>query len=417
MADAGNEPLLPQEPHPVGAAVAVPFPPVAAEAAEAGQEAAANQQPAAEDHLGLMQRMRQWMRQWMWPKRVGVVFCLIVIVPVLLIVALAAGLLIAHFVIQREMCLILNNSQKNNSSQLGYGFTIAMWTCIYILEMIEYLILGQATFKFLCNADLLNDYKETLRNCCIPLNVKWRAVCKFICISSLLLTPYLILVIAVPSLNILKELEYKKVSRCYNNDRNEYFVYTAVNYLRYLCAFIVRVAFVITTLVIREKWRVPHLYPAVVAANHLNEWTSRYTHAGESAKSIMKIFQTWFIIPWLIFFITSSVDVNSTIQPWSDEYGSTTARVSYLIFNFNKFIGLLVPFFCATLINSYHRKFYKHMKRDLLRLDAHIQFNIEKEEEYDFVALIEWTDIEVHVDSPIFLLLGLFFAITKPLLF
>ena len=103
------------------------------------------------------------------------------------------------------------------------------------------------------------------------------------------------------------------------------------------------------------------------------------------------------------------------------------SKMYYLLYNIIQLITLLVPFLFATFINLYHRNFYKRMKKDLLygcnsaslQAFAHMQFNIEKEEEFDFIPRIPCTDIEIRVDGPLYaflLLLGVFFTVCKPLL-
>ena len=36
--------------------------------------------------------------------------------------------------------------------------------------------------------------------------------------------------------------------------------------------------------------------------------TDQYNEAGKSVKNINKVFQTWFLFPWVIFFIASSLE-------------------------------------------------------------------------------------------------------------
>ena len=369
--------------------------------------------------------------------------CMIMFFIIIVIVTAKMGLLIARYSNLGEICELNKTIQDGLNSlpdhfRVGYIFTAVMWAIINLLRVIEYVVLGIATLHFIYT------YPRSVQIYLDTLNNKRGKVIKFTLGLLVLLGPYLLLVIGVPTFNILKELEYEKMSPCYNRNV-EYFTYTAVNYLRYLCAFSVRVAFVLTTVIIREIWReslksipldvpdVPdvrhndrvdqHLTHWNNTAEHLKFWISRYNRTGEVVKQITEIFQTWFIIPWLIFFIISSLDVKYTLQPWSDKSGSTMARISYLVFDLNQVTGLLLPFLCATLINSYHRDFYKRMKENLLRgctgaseqAIAQVQFNIDKEEAFDFVARIPCTDIEMRLDSPIFLLLGLFFTISKPI--
>lgn len=91
---------------------------------------------------------------------------------------------------------------------------------------------------------------------------------------------------------------------------------------------------------------------------------NEYKETGDKVKGIAEIFQIWFIIPWVIFFVASSLDANRILQPWNMNY--TMTRIYYLLYNVNQLITLFLPFLCATFINLYHSNFYKHMKKDLL---------------------------------------------------
>ena len=43
------------------------------------------------------------------------------------------------------------------------------------------------------------------------------------------------------------------------------------------------------------------------------ELTDQYTLAGERVKAINEVFQTWFLFPWVIFFISSSLDAKEIL--------------------------------------------------------------------------------------------------------
>lgn len=83
-----------------------------------------------------------------------------------------------------------------------------------------------------------------------------RKLIKFLLAWLVVLCPYLLLGIAVPTFGVLQELEYDdKMAPCYDHIGPIYIAYSAVNYLRYLCAFSVRMALIITTLIIRQIWK------------------------------------------------------------------------------------------------------------------------------------------------------------------
>ena len=180
--------------------------------------------------------------------------CIIVFLMIFVIVAAKKGLLIARYSVQIEICELNETAQDGRNSLLdnnfrtGYIFTVVMWAIINFLRVIEYVVLGIATLNFIYT------YPRSVQIYLDTLKKNSGKVITFILELCVLLGPYLLLVIAVPTFNIVKELEYEEMFPCYNQNL-EYFSYTAVNYLQYLCAFSVRVAFVVTTVIIREIWR------------------------------------------------------------------------------------------------------------------------------------------------------------------
>ena len=377
--------------------------------------------------------------------------CIIVVCIAILISIFKMVLLMARYSIKRVTC-ILNKTVDVDGNILQiyhslpdpihveYVFTVVMYAIVSILRLAEYVVLATAIWNFLSNKEFVRTYVHTYKK-------NRGKVTKFVFKWLIVLCPYLLLGITVPIFGILQELEYdKKVSLCHTHTEAVYLAYSAVNFLRYFCAFSVRMALIITTVVIREIWKVeekelesttPNDNLMAENGNHervladwsktttrLHHWTKGYRKTGDTVKGIVSVFQTWYMIPWVIFFIASSLDVKRILQPWSDD--SIMAQIYYLLYSINQLVTLLVPFLFATFINVYHHEFYKCMKKDLLygcesasqQAFAHMQFNIEKEEEFDFVARIPCTGITIHVDSPLyvlFLLLGLFFTVCSTL--
>ena len=146
------------------------------------------------------------------------------------------------------------------------------------------------------------------------------------------------------------------MSLCYEHTEAIYLAYSTINYLRYFCAFSVRMALIISTVIIREIWevkkkeldkRAPNnnllvengIHMKLLAdwnstAEHLQCWINGYREVGNQVKGIVSIFHTWYIIPWVVFFIASSLDVKQILQPWNDD--STMARIYYLLYNINQ---------------------------------------------------------------------------------
>jgi hypothetical protein len=185
--------------------------------------------------------------------------CITVFIIATLVFVAKMVLLVARYSIQRVTC-VLNNTMgvADHTSQVydslpdpihvGYIFTVIMYAFISFLRLTEYIVLGISILKFLVdNKELVKKYMCTYKD-------NKGKVTMFVCKWSVVLCPYIFLGIAVPTFGVLQELEYdEKVAPCYDHTEAIYLAYSAVNYLRYFCAFSVRMALIITT-VIREIW-------------------------------------------------------------------------------------------------------------------------------------------------------------------
>jgi hypothetical protein len=339
--------------------------------------------------------------------------------------------------VEDHIMKVYNDHPLLEDIDIGYAFTVIMYIITTLLRISEFVILGIEVMKFAAtDKQYLSTYKVKQ---VIKLSRKLLAV----------LIPYVLIAFAVPAVAIRQELEYdKEVAPCYNHTEAIYIAHSCMHYLCFFCTLSVRIALVIATVLVREIWkkgeqdfrtRCPEIIDAETGissdkyyadwnntAERLQHWTNGYEETGKNAKDIIKIFETWFILPWIHFFIQASLDVNQVLQPWSND--SILAKTHYLLYNINQITTLLIPFLFVILINTYHDNFYNCMKRNFpggykdagQKAIARTQFKtIEKEEGYNFVSHIIGTDIEIRVNGPlyaIFLLLGLFFTICKRLL-
>ena len=47
--------------------------------------------------------------------------------------------------------------------------------------------------------------------------------------------------------------------------------------------------------------------------------TNEYMETGENVKIIANIFQSWFLLPWIIFFLASSVEDKDILSMWNEK--------------------------------------------------------------------------------------------------
>ena len=186
------------------------------------------------------------------------------------------------------------------------------------------------------------------------------------------------------------------------------------------------------------------------STSFLRDWTKvstdfkqifeRYHEIGKKVQVYQELFQTWFIVPWIIYIINSSLKTYNVLRPWNvDGDGNTPPSdipsMYYLLYNINQLITLIVPFLCAKKINTYHHKYFKHMRTEQIRrymnhsdesdpskarcLSFARQLMVDRNDRYDFEPRLVGTSITVSIGNPLFvilLLVGLLLSVSESLL-
>lgn len=361
-----------------------------------------------------------------------------------------------------------SNQTSAVTSQVSheYIFTVIVYGIASILRFVEYFLLAKQFHYFLFKQKEVEAYQ---------FFTKHSHRFYYLLLFSVILLPYFLLGFIIPSLGIYQELELSdRLAECYRHYHEVYIVYCVINMLRYMSAYSVRLMMMFTTLALSKYWFPDHAgaprHTSVahfkynrnraVSVGHMDNTHSHLTvdnselrkvlldwnvvsedyqkHAqdyaaiGKHVQEIQELFQTWFIVPWVVYLLASSLKTYNILRPWhSDGDGDTPPsnipHIYYLLYNINQFITLLIPYLCAKKMNTYHQKYYKLMRDNQLKvfekepskLSFARQLVIEKEECYDFMPRIIGTSITINIGSPLFvvlLLAGLFLSVMESLL-
>ncbi len=156
-----------------------------------------------------------------------------------------------------------------------------------------------------------------------------------------------------------------------------------------------------------------------------HEMAEDYLQRGYKVGKIYDIFRTWFILPWILFIISSYLDSDDILRFWMDGSDDavryTTSNISYLVFNVSQVILLTVPFLCSKRMNAYHSTYLSQLQEEQLtkhttasRMALASMQKITKNNSYDFTPYIWGTGINIHLDDPltnIFLFISIFYAV------
>ena len=237
--------------------------------------------------------------------------------------------------------------------------------------------------------------------------------------------------LSVPAVGIAVEYFYISKDECGSSRLATvgFYIYCSFNFFRYAWAYCVRIAMVYATVTINKIWKNVKIENNVTTAEALHATlTDQYDEAGKRVKSINKVFQTWFLFPWVIFFIASSLDAKNILAIWNNEREKVLQLpiIYFVLYNINQMVLLIIPYMCGRNIDHNNEKCNKRIKAMQLKNTHNDKFRaeqrkmlIEKEENYDFVPHVWGLGFRVKMNSFIyivFLLLGLFLTICGALI-
>ena len=364
-----------------------------------------------------------------------------------------------------------------------YVFTVIIYVILSLLRILEYVLLGKQFYFFYFQQKEVDPHtfftKHSRRFC-------------YLFLFFIILLPYFLLGFAIPGLGIHQEIEHtERLEKCYRHYHEIYITYCAVNFVRYATAFAVRIGMIYTALFIDKLWFPDDLpmhtsvgldkslghrditsdeppaessltgtspnvdnsiivdqdqlhsdHELLISKKFLQDWKKvsndfkqiyeNYHKVGKQIQVYQELFQTWFIVPWVIYFVNSSLETYHILRPWNadgdgDTPPSDIPSIYYLLYNINQLITLIVPFLCAKKINTYHQKYFKHMRTEQIKrydddpsyLSFARQLMVERNDRYDFEPRLVGTSITISIGNPLFvilLLVGLLLSVSESLL-
>lgn len=418
-------------------------------------------------------------------KKIGLCYKLIllsVVAAVLLVFILKLVFLITRYGITVSSVKCEQSAEDDNLTTVvktkvnhEYVFTVITYAILSLLRIVEYILLGKQFYYFF--------FQQKEVDPCTFFTKHSKRFC-YLFLFFIVLLPYFLLGFAIPALGIHQEIEHtERLEKCHRHYHEIYITYCAVNFLRYVIAFSVRIAMIYTALFIDKLWFPddPPMHTSVgldkslgctdsssptldnnitidrdlraqlppdhellikISKKFLHDWRKvstdfkqmyeKYHNIGKQVQVYQELFQTWFIVPWVIYFINSSLKTYNILRPWNtdgdgDMPPSDISSMYYLLYNINQLITLIVPFLCAKKINTYHHKYFKHMRTEQIKryedhpscLSFARQLKVERNDRYDFEPRLVGTSITVSIGNPLFvilLLVGLLLSVSESLL-
>ena len=124
---------------------------------------------------------------------------------------------------------------------------------------------------------------------------------------------------------------------------------------------------------------------------------------------ILEIYQQWFVVQWLIYYIALFTDVTTLLRPLvthTEETLSTCSSVQIGLHIGYSVLSFGIPYVCGLRMSVYHAKYYNEkVRNEYLSTPQemqHVLAHIEKDRKCDFVPHIKWTGsgISIPIDGP-----------------
>ena len=334
------------------------------------------------------------------------------------------------------------NESDNNLGQ-QYLFTMVVYSSLFIGRWLETLIIHIHIYKFFFGQLTIKPEKfKQLFNDGLKRNYGIRALL-------IVLTVYMLIHSgSIPFLGVTLEIKSGQEINCEGYLYEYHVVYWLLDIIRYLHDVAIRLLMILAMIAVRELWSIKELTDSeriestetytideyLCDRNETNEdhemQTKVYAEIGGQVERILEIFQTWFPVPWLLYFIGTSLDTDHILKAWKDgsneEGHYDFSEILYMVYNFNQLSLLTIAFLCSKRMNTYHRKYlgiFRHNQLNKFKTASRMAMasmnKIEKDEHFDFVPRVWGTSIKVPVESSLYIvtmLLGVFFTVCEALI-
>ena len=374
-------------------------------------------------------------------------FCVLVIIVQAVLLAKCALFIIRQLsphVFLKQACPERNDSGDTIGQQ--YIFTMVVYDSLFIGRWIEAFIIHLHIYKFFFSQSTIepNDFFQL----CKEGLTKTKAIKGLFVV----LTFYMLVhSLSIPLLGIALEITHgnKLKLTCESYIYEYHTIYWILDIVRYVHDVAIRLMMVLATMAIGMVWSredvageedeadakepetyVEYLQDRDVTSKDHEIRTKDYAERGSKVERILEIFQTWFIIPWVLHITGSFLETEQILRSWKD--GSTGeahydfSEITFMVYNFNQLFLLTLTFLCSKRMNTYHYNYFTNSRfqqqtkyQTASRMALASMNRIEKENHFDFVPRIWGTSIKIPVESSLYvvtLLVTAFFTVVEALI-
>lgn len=267
---------------------------------------------------------------------------------------------------------------------------------IQSIHVVEYLALLYGIGGFYLYAMLkrkeLHKLNITYRESC-----KWRFGCS--CVGVMVLCGLGLMILAVSTFTPVGVLTYRPTDIISANvtglDLTD--VYVGISYISHICHSLTRIFMIYVTLVAKFAWHYHTHSEAGESSSYIacakiilrpkwledkleNDGTkdpkekftaliNNYNEIGQFVTPLYGIFQQWFVMQWVVYFIKiiedfaiilHSLDIDDHSYAYEQKMHELVFILTHLAYDV---ILVIIPYYCASVLNQYHQDYHDRIQR------------------------------------------------------
>ena len=195
---------------------------------------------------------------------------------------------------------------------------------------------------------------------CVAITCTVTVICTmiiFIVYGSISFTPGILLI-------IWKE----KLVISYHDHTGMAIAYAVAAGISFISNFFARIAMIVTTLAVGNAWiNKINSDKETKDQSQIKDLINGYKETGQAVAAIQRVFQDWFVVKWIVYFIDITVDSIIAIKSvFGNEQQQDHEIIIYFFIHLTyNFVAFLTLYMCGTIMNRYHENYCKKLEKKI----------------------------------------------------
>jgi len=210
---------------------------------------------------------------------------------------------------------------------------------------------------------------------------------------------YLPLSVATPVMGAIADAIH--ATECAAENQIHFFGIIIVNAITtgsiHMIGFPIRLSMIVATTAVRSIWDSEPV-PALAEDECARKLVNSYVERGEKVRPILQIFEAWFVLQWIVYFVTIFAGITNIVMAYLHNIQHEYTYMEYVFSGLYVAISLVafsIPYACGNMMNSYHKKYIKRMRESCITRDDKGQFKeVKWETTWKEISLIKMEDFD-----------------------